>query len=55
MSNREMDLLTAKYNIMSSREMNSLVAYKIYCCFYGLAEGNYKNFKRFMEVYYSVK
>lgn len=53
MSNREMDLLTEKY--MEEREMNSLVAYKIYCCFYGLAEGNYKNFKKFMEVYYNVK
>ena len=31
--------------------MNSLVAYKIYCYYNGLAEGNYKNFKRFMEVY----
>ena len=35
--------------------MGSLVAYKIYCYYNGLAEGNYKNFKRFMEVYYSVK
>ena len=35
--------------------MGSLVAYKIYCYYNGLAEGNYKNLKRFMEVYYSVK
>ena len=35
--------------------MNSLVAYKIYCYYNGLAEGNYKNFRRFMEVYYNVK
>ena len=35
--------------------MNSLVAYKIYCFYNGLAEGNYKNFRKFMEVYYNVK
>ena len=35
--------------------MGSLVAYKIYCYYNGLAESNYKNLKRFMEVYYSVK
>ena len=35
--------------------MNSLVAYKIYCYYTGLAEGNYNNFKKFMEVYYNVK
>ena len=35
--------------------MVSLVAYKIYCYYNGLAEGNYKNLKRFMEVYYIVK
>ena len=35
--------------------MNSLVAYIIYCYYNGLAEGIYKNFKRFMEEYYNVK
>ena len=35
--------------------MNSLVAYKIYCYYNWLAEGNYKNFKKFMEEYYNVK
>ena len=35
--------------------MNSLVAYKFYCYYNGLAEGIYKNLKRFMEEYYNVK
>ena len=35
--------------------MSSLLAYKIYCYYNGLTEGDYKNLKRFMEVYYSVK
>ena len=35
--------------------MSSLVAYKIYCYYNGLVEGNYKNLKRFMEEYYNVK
>ena len=55
MSSRELDILTSIYNSAERIGMNSLVAYKIYCYFYGLAEGNYKNFKRFMEVYYNVK
>ena len=58
MSNKEMDLLTSKYMLTERTgeiEMNSLIAYKIYCCFYWLTEGNYKNFKKFMEVYYNVK
>ena len=29
--------------------MNNFFTYKIYCYYNGLAEGNYKNFKRFME------
>ena len=55
MSNREMDILKARYKTTETIGMNSLVAYKIYCNFYGLAEGNYINFRRFMEVYYNVK
>ena len=35
--------------------MSSLLAYKFYCFYNGLAEGNYKNLKRFMEVYYNDK
>ena len=35
--------------------MGSLFAYKVYCYYNGLAEGNYKNLKRFMEEYYNVK
>ena len=55
MTSKEMDILTSRYNSAEIIGMNSLVAYKIYCYFYGLAEGNYKNFRRFMEVYYNVK
>ena len=55
MSSREMDILTSRYNSAEIIEMKSFIAYKIYCYFYGLAEGNYKNFKKFIEVYYNVK